>query len=235
MSEFAVDGWMVAEADLEHGYHPYTQVARVFVFRNPTGWATLTIDQSGTHDDNTPLTGRAAVSTSRYQSLDDLAAGIDGRYRPGAWVELLDAGHTNDPDLYAAWVPEQMARDLDRASIYNRDLAHIPGYLTPTQLGAPGRALPDWQAHALGAMATHLAEGGWEVSFDQVEVTGTAPPGGFLSESTEIVGALLARRYGYQAAILVRVDDAGEIYARLAQPGDTTAPALRALTGEDDE
>ncbi len=126
------------------------------------------------------------------------------------------------------------ARDLDRASIYNRDLAHTPGYLDPGQLGAPGRGLPDWQAHALGAMAAHLDEQGWEVFHDQaVKVTGAAPPGGILSAGTEIAGALRARRYGYQAAILVRVDDCGEIYARLAEDGDVTGPALRALTDDD--
>lgn len=48
-----------------------------------------------------------------------------------------------------------------------------------------------------------------------------------------IAGALIARRYGREAAILVRVDDCGEIYARLAEEGDTTSPALRALTDTD--
>jgi|GEM_PF-5461800 len=86
-----------------------------------------------------------------------------------------------------------------RASVYNRDLAYISGYVDPNQLGAPGQALPDWQAHALGDMT----------------------------------GALLARRYGYQAAILVRVNDCGEIYARLAHDDDTNQPALRALSNED--
>jgi hypothetical protein len=237
MSELSIEGWMVAEADLERGYHPYTQVARVFVFRNPGGWATLTISQDVRHDldDGTPQSGRAAVSAGQCSTVEDLAAVIDRDYRAGAWLALLDAGHDHDPDLYAAWVPEQMRRDLDRSSIFNRDLSLTPGYSTPGQLAAPGRALPDWQAHALGAMAAHLDEAGWEVFHDQVQLTGAAKPGGFLSEATEIAGALLARRYGYQAAILVRVDDCGEIYARLAEDEDVTGPALRPLTAEDDE
>ena len=127
-----------------------------------------------------------------------------------------------------------MSRELDRASIYNRDLARNPGYFQQAELGAPGRALPDWQADALGAMAAHLDEQGWEVFHDQIKLTGAAPAGGLLSTDTQIVGALLARRYGYQAAILVRVDDCGEIYARLAQPGDTPGPPLRPRTDEDD-
>lgn len=68
-----------------------------------------------------------------------------------------------------------------------------------------------------------------------IEVTPNAPAGGLLSGGTEIAGALLARRYGYEAAILVRVDDVGEIYPRLAEDGDTTSPARRLLTDEDDE
>jgi hypothetical protein len=61
------------------------------------------------------------------------------------------------------------------------------------------------------------------------------PSGRTLSSGTEIAGALIARRFGYEAAILVRVDDGGEVYARLAEDGDTTSPALRALTNEDDD
>jgi hypothetical protein len=118
--------------------------------------------------------------------------------------------------------------------VFNRDLAYNPGYFDPAQLGAPGRALPDWQAHALGAMAANLEEQGWGVlPPDVIEVTGAAPTGGLLSTGTELAGALLARRYGYEAAILVRVDDCGEIYARLADDGDTNQSALRALTDAD--
>ena len=38
-----INGWTVAESDLEHGYHPYGSVDRVCIFRNPGGWATLTV------------------------------------------------------------------------------------------------------------------------------------------------------------------------------------------------
>jgi hypothetical protein len=175
------------------------------------------------------------MTTSEFATLQDLADSIDKGYRAGAWVELLDAGHETDPDLYAAWVPERMRRDLDKASVFNRDLAYTPGYFDPGQLGAPGRALPDWQAHALGAMAANLDEQGWDVVHDQAAtVTDTAEAGGLLSTGTEIAGALRARRYGYEAAILVRVDDCGEIYARLTEEGDTDRPALRALTDDDE-
>jgi hypothetical protein len=232
-----ISGWMVAEADLEHGYHPYNAFDRVSVFRSPAGWSTLTIARDVRFDDyDRPTSGTATVTTSEYATLDELAGYIDKGYRPGAWTQLLAAGHENDPDLYAAWVPEQIRRDLDRSSIYNKDLAYNPGYFDPTQLGAPGRTLPDWQTHALGAMAATLNDEGWEVlPPDVIAITTTAPAGGPLSAGTEIAGALLARRYGYQAAIVVRVDDCGEIYARLAHDGDTNQPALRALTDKDDE
>lgn len=235
MTELKINGWMVAETDLEHGYEPYNAFDRVCLFRNPAGWATVTIARQVRYDDyDRPTSGTATVMTSEFASLQDLADHIDKGYRAGAWVQLLDAGHDNDPDLYAAWVPERMRRDLDKASVYNRDLAYTAGYFDPNQLGAPGRALPDWQAHALGAMAGNLEEQGWDVLHpDVIEVTSTAEAGGLLSTGTQIAGALLARRYGYEAAILVRVDDCGEIYARLAHDGDTNQPALRALTDED--
>lgn len=235
MDRFKINGWMVAEADLEHGYQPYNAFDRVCLFRSPAGWSILTIARDVRYDDyDRPTSGTATVTTSECATLDELAEYIDKGYRAGAWVQLLDAGHENDPDLYAAWVPERMRRDLDQASVYNRDLAYTAGYFDPDQLGAPGRALPDWQAHALGAMTTNLEEQGWQVLHpDVIEVTGTAEAGGVLSTGTEIAGALLARRYGYEAAILVRVDDAGEIYARLTHDGDTNQPALRALTDTD--
>ncbi len=63
----------------------------------------------------------------------------------------------------------------------------------------------------------------------------TAPAGGPVPLGTEIVGTLFGRRYGSKAAIVVRVEDSGEIHARLAQPGDGTGPVLRPSAGEDDE
>lgn len=115
-----INGWMVAEADLEHGYHPYGGVDRVSVFRNPAGRSTLTIARDVRYDDyDRPISGIATVTTSEYATLDELAENVDKGYRAGAWVQLLDAGHENDPDLYAAWVPEQMRRDLDRSSIWS--------------------------------------------------------------------------------------------------------------------
>lgn len=230
-----INGWMVAEADLEHGYSPYNAFDRVCLFRSPAGWSMLTIARDVRYDDyDRPISGTATVTTSEFATLDELADYVEKGYRAGAWTQLLDAGHENDPDLYAAWVPERMRRDLDQASVYNRDLAYTAGYFDPDQLGAPGRALPDWQPHALGVMATNLEDHGWDVLHpDVIEVTSAAPTDGMLSTGTEIAGALLARRYGYEAAILVRVDDCGEIYARLAHDGDTTWPVLRRLTDAD--
>lgn len=230
-----INGWMVAETDLEYGYEPNNAFDKVCVFRNPAGWATVTIARDVRYDDyDRPVSGTATVTTAEFATLSDLAEAIDKGYRAGAWVQLLDAGHDNDPELHADWVPERMRRDLDQSSVFNRDLAYTAGYFDPDQLGAPGRALPDWQAHALATMAANLDEQGWEVRpLGSADVTPAAPVGGLLSTGTEIAGALVACRYGYEAAILVRVDDCGEIYARLADDGDTTAPALRALTDDD--
>jgi hypothetical protein len=232
----SVDGWLVAETDLGHRYHPYSTTDKLLVFRSPAGWVLLAIHRQVRHgESDRPVSGRTVVTAAPFGSLGDLAAHLERTYGAGAWLEILDAGRENDPDLYAAWVPEQMQRDLDRASIYNPDLAHHPDSFDPAELGAPGRALPDWRTQALGAMAAHLHEQGWEVFHDQVNVTGASPASGLVPLDTEIVGMLFARRYGYTAAIVVRVDDCGEIYARLAQPGDVLGPVLRPSDGEDDE
>ena len=135
MAELRINGWMVAEADLEHGYQPYNGLDRVCVFRNPTGWSTVSIGRHVRYDDSDrPVSGTATVTTSEFATLQDLADHIDKGYRAGAWVDLLDAGHENDADLYAAWVPERMRRDLDKASVFNRDLAYSAGYFDPNQL-----------------------------------------------------------------------------------------------------
>jgi hypothetical protein len=105
-----INGWMVAEADLEHGYDPYNAFDRLGVFRNPASWSTLTIARDVRYDDSErPISGTVTVTTSEFATLDELAGHIEKGYRAGAWVQLLDAGHDNDPDLYAAWVPSRCA------------------------------------------------------------------------------------------------------------------------------
>ena len=64
-------------------------------------------------------------------------------------------------------------------------------------------------------------------------VTDSAEPGGIFSEGTEIVGVLRARRHGWEAPVLVRVDDCGEIYPRLAEPGDVANAHLGMAEGPD--
>ena len=61
--------------------------------------------------------------------VPDTAALREVLGRRDAWSELLEAGHEHDPELYAAWVPEQGDRELNRASIYNRDLGQATAYL----------------------------------------------------------------------------------------------------------
>jgi hypothetical protein len=225
--ELKVSGRQVARFDVRR----YNDVDQVTVFRGPEVWSVLTVSRLERYEDEGSL--RSAEAWVTVTELADIAAlqeFLEGR---DCWRELLDAGHEEDAELYAAWVPHQVDRELDRASIYNKDLAQATGYLGGQPVPAPGRELPGWEAEACAAMAAHLDELGWLVRgpISAAAALGTEPG------DNVVVGVLEAWRYGWAVAVVVRVDFCGEIYARRADDDDVEGvPALRALTdGEEDQ
>jgi hypothetical protein len=164
------------------------------------------------------------TGSTRIESYEDLAAlGEVMEQRWGGWWEFLQLARRLDPDAHAAWVPEQIRRLLgpEAPRLESQDLA-LAGWRAHS-LPAPGRALAGWETDALGAMAGHLVSGGWEVGDD-------APVPGDVDSTDQVLGALLLRRYGWEAAAVVAVSSEGEIYARLAEPGEIEGPPLRTLT-----
>lgn len=127
-------------------------------------------------------------------------------------------------------VAGNLTRDLEHR-VTDDDLAVASGFFNGRPLPARGRSVDGWPRGALEAMAGHFEKLGWRVQPDRPSVPNTVDRGGICSESTEIVGALRARRYGWEAPILVRVDDCGEIYARLVEPGDVLNAKLRMVEG----
>ncbi|HET7486506.1 MAG TPA: hypothetical protein VFJ85_01160 [Acidimicrobiales bacterium] len=224
-----VAGRRVAQIELRSHYGDDEQ--QLTLFRAPDGWTVLTVRRIERYDDEGTL--RSAEAVVSAAELPDLAALEEFfEYRDG-WRELLDAGHGEDPELYAAWVPQEADRELDHSSIYNKDLAQATGYLGGQPTPAPGRALPGWETEACAAMAAHLDERGWQVRGPLRAVPGLgAEPG-----DNVVLGVLEAWRYGWAIAVVVRVDYCGEVYARRAGDDDVeVARALRQLSdAEEDE
>lgn len=225
-----VTGRQVAQFELRGHYGDDER--QLTVFRAPSGWTVLTVRRVERYDDEGTL--RSAEATVSAAELADIAA-LEKflEYEHEGWGELLDAGHGEDPELYAAWVPLQADRDLHRSSIYNQDLAQATAYLGGRPTPAPGRALPGWEAEACAAMAAHLDELGWSVR-GQLRA---APRLGTEPGDNVVVGVLEAWRYGWAMAVVVRVDYCGEIYVRRADSDDLDgAAALRRLSdAEEDE
>ncbi|MEW6477615.1 MAG: hypothetical protein AB1679_35665 [Actinomycetota bacterium] len=232
-----LEGHLVATADVGDTYrHDGDQWSSLFVFRTDDGFTLVTLGRSETYGVSGEVErGIADITVDYPADVRQLEELVSERFSVGsdAWWQILDAGRHHDDELCAAWVPERMRHDLYRASLYDRDLALTTGFFNGKALPAHGRAVDGWQRAALEAMADHLEELGWRVQPERPWVAETADVGGILSEKTQILGALRARRYGCEAPILVRVDDCGEIYARLAEPGDVPNAKLRMIEGPD--
>jgi len=220
------EGWHVAQMDLEPLFSSWGVSDHVLLYRTPTTWTLLTVAVHERFDEHgTPVDGRGTASTQTL-STEELADVVRDRYGESGWRELLDAAHDRDPDLYRAWVPTRLERDFDRASLHCKDLALYTGLLGGRPVPAPARELPDWQADAVARMAEHLPSLGFEV--DNATVTVAVDDDGDPANPT--LGALSVRRYGFEAIGIVRVDDVGEVYIRLADADEVGGPPLRALT-----
>lgn len=217
-----VEGWLVAEAELERSWSGSPPPERCWLFRSVAGWALLSVGITVHCDDSgLPTGGAGAVRAQRFSSLVEVVAHVARTHAGDAWVQLLDAGQGNDPDLYCAWVPERIRRDLDAASLHRPDLALFTGLLGGSPAPAPGRQLPGWRDDALAQMAAHLAELGFEV-----EVEGQVPSVAYGAEvSEDQIGSLRLRRYGLESLGIVRVDLVGEVYVRVPEPERLPQPS----------
>lgn len=225
--EFKIAGRQVARFDVgRYGGH----LEGVTVFRAPEGWSVLTVGRLERYDDGGSLeSGEAWVSAVEVADIEGLREVLDRR---DAWSELLEAGHEHDPELYAAWVPLKVDRELDQSSIYNRDLAQATAYLGGRPVPAPGRALAGWEVEATAAMAAHLEERGWRVRGDRA----AAPGLGSARGDNTVLGVLEGWRYGWAVAIVVRVDFCGEVYARRADDDEVQGgSALRPLSEAEED
>jgi hypothetical protein len=217
------EGRLVATAELADTYGYDTDAYdHVFLFRRGGGYELLVIDRTERYQDDGDLASASErVDVSFAPNTAALADMVDARWPSvsGAWWQLLESGRHNDAELHAAWVPERMRRDLDASSTYDKSLATQSGYFGATSLPAEGRGAPAWRDKAVADMAANLADLGWKVR-PGPELSPDVEAGGILSTGTVVAGSLWASRFGQEAAVIVRVDDCGEIYARLADPDD---------------
>ena len=228
MPEFLnFEGWGVATLSLERRFDTLGEAFpdKVFLFRAPDSWPLVTLRHSE-RERAEGRSGHASVTLLRFSSVEDLAAHVEKTYGRTAWYDLLEAGR-DDPDLFAAWVPEWIPRAFDKASIKRKDLALFTGPWSGEPVPAPGRQLAGWESDALTQMAARLVGLGFQVA--EVIPEGVGDPPNIQPEPFEnpLLGQLRVRRYGFETNGLVRVDSVGEIYVRL--PDD---PAFTAVEGE---
>jgi len=137
---------------------------------------------------------------------------VEHRYWHQGWGSLLDAGARNDPELRHAWAREQIRHDVEQASFLSRDLARYDALTGGNPVPPVGRELPGWRSRTLHEMAQPLRDHGFEV----LDATLAAPASKdetLLGERR--IGTLRLTRHGHEATVVVRVDDVGEVYARL--------------------
>jgi len=229
MTRLEVDGWEVAQVELDRSWLRREPADRCLLFRSPSAWTLVSIDRRVRYgDDDEPVSGRATITAEAFAAVEELAEHVGSAYTGGAWVDLLDAGCENDAELYRAWVPERIRRDFDAASIFNKDLARYTGLLVGQAVPAPARELPGWEEEAVAAMAMHLIEIGFEVLDDRPVLRPDGP------ERDPLLGALRVRRYGWETVGVVRVDEVGEIFVRVPDPSEVNGPLWQPVPDVED-
>jgi len=224
-----VRGWQVAEAEPYRGFggYDYQRGGRLFLFRTATDWTLLSLRTRARYEQNDhPVQGEAWVRASTYASLDDLKSDLiqDGTED---WRALVKSGAGEpyyDPDLMRLWAPVEIDQDLDKSSVYRRDLG----------ARSARRQEAGWREDALGLAVARLEEIGFVVFRSEVELRKVFPRGLSGEWSNPVVGAVVAARLGYRVQLVVAIDGAGEIYTRSRDtsftPGERRRYPPRPLT-----
>lgn len=213
-----INGWRVAEAEPYRGFggYDYQRGGRLFLFRTATDWTLLSVRTRARCDQNDhPVEGEAWVRASTFTSLEELKADLD---ETEDWRALVKSGAGEpyyDPNLMRLWAPVEIDQDLDKSSVYHRDLG----------ARSSRRQEAGWREEALGLAVARLEEIGFVVFRSEVELRKVFP-GGLSGEwSNPVVGAVVAARLGYRIQLVVAIDGAGEVYTR--SPDTSFTPGER--------
>ena len=217
------EGRLLATVDLADSVgYDRDEYDHVFLFKNDGGYELLVVGRRERYLETGRLDRAVArVDVTAAPSAPALEEVVKARWSASseAWWQLLERGRGEDPDLNQLWLPERIRRDLDLSGVYDQELATKTGYLGGHDLDAPGRLSEDWREKAVAVIALLLTDRGWKVR-PGPEVSQDVEPGGIFSIGTEVVGSLWGTRHGHEVPLIVRVDDCGEIYPRLADRGD---------------
>lgn len=211
-----IDGRLIAAVELQRFPNDYQPFRHLCLFRSASHWTLLTVARHERWvDDGSADLERcsARASLQSFTTIDDLTAAIRSRYGDLGWRELLDAAAPDDENLFQAWAPGALERDLLRATFYRPDLVGQ---------GALGRTELDGLADEVNA---HLEDAGFGVT--DIEMAKRANPNG--ERNRIAVGSV--RRYGFEADIVVRIDHVGEVYTRVEELDGQ--PAIRPPEDQD--
>ena len=209
----ALDGVLVAKLEFERRPTRYEPPDHIWLFASHESWSAITLRRSEQWSDDgiqERVAGTATVLVECLGPIDAVADIIRRRYGDSGWVDVLGAGHTSNADLFARWVPIHIERDLLRAVFFRPELTNATGRISAHEL-----------AELRDQIEQHLIAAGCEVV--TVDPRRRATHRG---ENLVVAYAVLCR-YGDEIAAIVRLDGAGEVYARLAEPDEASGRVLR--------
>jgi hypothetical protein len=231
----SVEGWLVCQVETEPGLGSgrYQYEGRLFLFRTERDWTLLSVTSTTewVDDGSRPVSGRAAVDSETYGSLDELRAGVQRAGCGRDWAALVRAGARSewhrDPDLEALWAPIQIDIDLRESSVHRRGLG----------VGGGRRRLPGWEDEALRLGIGRLEELGFAVLRRTTDATTLFPARLVHEHGNVVVGAVEVARYGLKVRVLVAIDGAGEVFSRtgdsIFEPGGPRRYPPRPLTEQE--
>lgn len=213
-----VGGALVATAELRPHPATYQPPDQLWLFRGEHAWTLLTIHRTERWSDD----GRqelhrchARAVTESFASIDGLADRIRGRYGESGWHLVLAAG-TADPDLYRAWVPGALERELEDARFFREDLVASIGRFTS------------------GELAELSAEIEHHLRVAHFQVVAVSPPTRPTRPGENLVMAnAIVRKYGFELVTIIRMDSVGEVYFRVADEPGARRPVLRDIEDDD--
>lgn len=214
----SVRGALVAAAELQRHPSSHQPPDHVWVFRDTDSWTLLTLsrterwDADGRQDRDCC---RSRVVSAKLASIGELADRIRGHYGESGWHGVLDAGST-DPDLFLAWAPVAVERELEAARFFREQLVASMGRFTSREIDALVADIEDQLRVA---------------HFGVVDVDRPARP--TRPGENLVMAEAVVRKYGLEVDVIVRMDRAGEVYFRVADESDVRRHVIREVEVDD--
>jgi hypothetical protein len=128
--DLQLEGRLIATAEvLDTRQHEEDRWQSLYVFRTDDGFNLVTFGRRESSDRRGADRGPLDIRVDHPGDLRELHHVVSDRTPAGsdAWWRILDAGRHHDDELYAAWVPERIRRDLDPVSMFDVGLVPVSG------------------------------------------------------------------------------------------------------------